>query len=453
MGEKYASAHDVARLFGRAAFGASARDLDTWTGKRYSDVVDHLVDVPDLTSRVTSDDVERVALQRGDTLDGGSRLFYFIEQAQQWWLERMRTTAYPLEERMTLFWHDHFATGPTDKGTTIGALVTQNQLLRTHALGNFRTLCEEITLDPAMLFWLDGAFNSALAPNENYAREFFELFTLGTIPQVYTEKDIRESAKVLTGWTCDPFSRIPFYNEGSHSPDKKVVLGRKIVNKGDAEYKEIVDVALDQSVSPYFIAYKLVLNFAYAPETRNVLKAPGPLIAKIAHTLRRTKWNIREGVRTMLMDDRFRHAEPSEGRQIVRQPIELVVHACKALGVGAQDSRTTSTLVRMGQSPFLPPNVGGWPFGKDWLSPATFLARYDWGILAHELYSNAIAKDTLPAPTDIKTWIARFGLSRLTGNTDAAIRSYVKSRKGAPEAEVRAGLLALIVSSPDWMVM
>ena len=286
MGEKYASAGDVARLFGRAAFGATAADLDRWTGKLYADVVDHLVDIPPLAQRPAVDDVMRLALERGDTLDGGSRIIFVIEQGQQWWLERMRTTPYPLEERMTLFWHDHFATGPTDKGTTLGALIAQNQLLRKHALGDFRTLCEEITLDPAMLFWLDGAFNTSIAPNENYAREFFELFTLGTIPQVYTEKDIRESAKALTGWTVDPFTRIPLFNEGSHTSGNKKVLGRKIEPGGDGEYKQIVDVALDQKVSPHFIAYKLVLNFAYVPQTRDLLRSPGPLIEKVAKTLR-----------------------------------------------------------------------------------------------------------------------------------------------------------------------
>jgi uncharacterized protein (DUF1800 family) len=453
MGERYASSGDVARLFGRAAFGATAADLDRWTGKLYADVVDHLVDIPPLGQRPAVDDALRVALERGDTLDGGSRIIFLIEQGQQWWLERMRTTPYPLEERMTLFWHDHFATGPTDKGTTLGALMAQNQLLRKHALGDFRTMCEEITLDPAMLFWLDGAFNSSIAPNENYAREFFELFTLGTIPQVYTEKDIRESAKAYTGWTVDPFTRIPMFNEGSHAYGNKTVLGRKIVPGGDGEFKQIVDVALDQKVSPYFIAYKLVLNFAYVPQTRDLLQSPGPLIERIAKSLRTKKWDLREGVRTMLMADEFRYASPARGQQIVRQPIELVVHALKALGVGAMDARTTQTLVRMGQSPFVPPNVGGWPFGKDWLSPATFLARYDWGILAFELYNNALVKDALPPTSDLKKWMKLFGLARVSKNTDGAIRSYLKARKGAPETELQAGLLALIVSSPDWMVM
>jgi uncharacterized protein (DUF1800 family) len=276
---------------------------------------------------------------------------------------------------------------------------------------------------------------------------------LGKYPQVYTEHDIRQSARTLSGWTCDPFTRIPMFDQGSHAAGDKKVLHRTITDQGNKEYLEIVTVALAQSVSPLFIAYKLVLNFAYAPETRNLLKAPGPLIGKVARSLRRTNWNLGEAVRTMLLADEFRHAAESRGRQVVRQPIELVVHAAKALGMSARDANAVTMLTRMGQTPFVPPNVGGWPFGKDWLSPATFLARYDWGILAYQLYNNGIIKDALPAPGDLETWKAKFGLAELSSNTESAIQSYLRSRKEAPTAELQTGVLALIVSSPDWMVM
>ena len=450
MGAVKASRQDVARLFGRAAFGATAADLDKWTGQPYAEVVSYLVDIPPPDLRVPApDDAERLSLDKVEDY-----LFLRLQEAQQWWLDRMRTTAYPLEERMTLFWHDHFATGVNDKGSFVGAMVAQNQTLRRNALGNFRQFCAEVTLDPAMLFWLDGAFNAGYAPNENYAREFFELFTLGTIPQIYTEQDIRQSARALTGWSCDPFTRVPFFDENNHTPGNKKVLGRTITPAGDQEYLKIVDVALAQRVAPLFIAYKLVLNFAYAPETRNLLKSPGPLIGRIARTLRRTNWNLREAVRTMLLADEFRYADESRARQVVRQPIELVVHASKALGIGARDANALAMLARMGQTPFMPPNVGGWPFGKDWLSPATFLARYDWGVLAYQLYNGQVVSlDPLPAPGDLKAWKSKFGLAALSRNTEAAIQSYVRSRKTAPVEELQTGVLALIVSSPDWMVM
>jgi len=451
LGAVKASRADVARLFGRAAFGATAADLDKWTGQPYAEVVSYLVDIPSPSNRAPAiDDSQRLLFDKFDIggLDTGT-----LQQAQSWWLERMRTTAYPLEERMTLFWHDHFATGINEKGTGVGAMVAQNQTLRQNSLGNFRTLCNEITLDPAMLFWLDGALNSGFAPNENYAREFFELFTLGTMPQIYTEHDIRQSARALSGWTCDPYTRLARFDSGNHAAGKKVVLHHTITDQGDKEYLEIVNVALGQPVSPLFIAYKLVLNFAYAPETTNLMKSPGLLIGRIARTLRRTNWNLREAVRTMLLADEFRHADESRGRQVVRQPIELVVNACKALGMSAMDANALTMLQRMGQVPFKPPNVGGWPFGRDWLSPATFLARYDWGILAYQLYNNGTIKDPLPASGDLKAWKAKFGLAAFTKNTEAAIQSYLHSRKGAPEAELQTGVLAMIVSSPDWMVM
>jgi uncharacterized protein (DUF1800 family) len=451
LGAVKASRADVARLFGRAAFGATAADLDKWTGRPYADVVSFLLDIPSPDARAPAgDDVQRLFY---DKVDFGGADIGTLQQAQAWWLDRMHTTAYPLEERMTLFWHDHFATGINDKGTGVGAMVAQNQTIRKNALGNFRTFCAQITLDPAMLFWLDGAFNSGFAPNENYAREFFELFTLGTIPQVYTEHDIRQSARALSGWTCDAFTRLPRFDAGNHAAGQKVVLHRTITDQGDKEYLEIVDVALAQRVAPLFIAYKLALNFAYVPETTNLLKSPGPLIGKIARALRRTNWNLREAVRTMLLADEFRYADESRGRQVVRQPIELVVHACKALGMSSNNANAIAMLERMGQVPFKPPNVGGWPFGKDWLSPATFLARYDWGILAYQLYKKGVIKDALPASGDLKTWTAKFGLAAVSKNTQTAIQSYLHSRKGAPEAELQTGVLALIVSSPDWMVM
>ena len=454
MGKARASRHDVARLFGRAAFGATAEDLDRWTGQPYAEVVSFLLDFPPVSQRVPApDEAERISLEQGTAAEGGLMLLYPLQQAQDWWLERMRTTRYPLEERMTLFWHDHFATAPNDKGTSIGTMLAQNQLLREHGLGSFRELCERITVDPAMLFWLDGAYNASYAPNENYAREFFELFTLGTIPQVYTEKDIRASARALTGWTADYFTRVVvFYNE-AHDQGKKVVLGRTIKNLGDQEYKAIVDVALDQKVSPFFVAYKMVQNFAWPPATRDLLRSPGPLISRIGDTLRRTKWNLREAMRTMLLADEFRYAEARKERQVVRQPVELVVHACKAIGISARDVAATAILNRMGQNVFVPPNVGGWPFGRNWLSPATFLARYDWGILAHQLHTNGLLKDPLPDPKDLGAWKARFGLSAINRNTEAAIRSYLHARRKAPVEERQSGMVALVVSSPDWMVM
>src|SRR5687768_11950052 len=161
MGEAVASRADVARLFGRVAFGASAAQLDQWQGKPYASVVDHLLNVPDPATRSAMiDDVTRLAAEAGHNL----------QLAQSWWMRRMQSTAWPLEERMVLFWHDHWATSYTPEGPSVMLLMKQNQTIRLNALGNFRTLCEAITIDPAMLLWLNGSVNTAERPNENYAR-------------------------------------------------------------------------------------------------------------------------------------------------------------------------------------------------------------------------------------------------------------------------------------------
>ncbi len=465
-----ATRQDVARLFARAAFGATTQDLDTWAGRPYVDAVEHLLNVPALDNRVppAPDEAERLVLERIPEHDphrtfrefgidiGPLRLTTAVELAGQWWMERMRTTQYPLEERMVLFWHDHFATAYLYPYPDVPMLIRQNQTLRRHAFGSFRTLVEAMTVDPAMLYWLNGNENARGAPNENYARELLELFTLGVIPQVYTEGDIREAARALTGWTVTtgPAGGEPSFASGRHDPGQKTVLGVSFGNLGDQEHKKVVDIALAQDAAPKFVAYKLVVNFAYLPPTGDLFQDPDPLVDKVAATLRAGNWDLKQAVRTLLMADEFRFADPSAGRQIVRQPIDLVASACKQVGVSAKSQNVTDLLRRMGQLPFDPPNVGGWPVNKEWLSPVTTLARYDWGVTCYNLWTGSSGTRTnLPPSGDVDAWAKRFGLAGLSDNTSNLIGAYLQSRAGAQESEKQAGVLILLASSPDWMVM
>jgi uncharacterized protein (DUF1800 family) len=467
-----ATRQDVSRLFARAAFGATAEDLDTWEGSPYAEVVDHLLDVPAVDGRTpAADEPERLLLENAageDVLIRG--LMPGIAQVGRWWLERMRTTQYPLEERMTLMWHNHFATAALNPYPDARMLVLQNETLRRNALGNFRSFVEEITVDPAMLYWLNGNENAQGAPNENYARELLELFTLGVIPQVYTEQDIREAARALTGWAVVNnllTGPQPSFQAARHDGRDKTVLGVTFGNLGDQEYKKVIDIALAQDASPKFVAYKLVINFAFVPGTGDLFQDPNPLVDKVAATLRSTNWDLREGMRTLLMADEFRYADPAASEQVVRQPIDLVASLAKQIGVSARDADTpfissSSTpdliqlLARMGQVPFDPPNVGGWPVSKEWLSPVTTLARYDWGVTCYNMWVSQFSPqlmETLPAPNDLDAWAARLGLAGLSDNTRTAITDYLTARQSAGESERRAGVLILLASSPDWMVM
>ena len=452
MGNPTASRADVARLLGRAAFGATAADLDWWAGRPYAALVDHLLNVPDPSTRTKdANDVVRLAAEVG----------YNLQFAQTWWLGRMKTTSWPLEERMVLFWHDHWATSVTPDGPSLLMVMQQNELIRKHALGNFRALCEAMTIDGAMLVWLDGNVNTVVKPNENYAREFFELFTLGTVPQVYTEVDIRESARAFTGWRSDVAVGLPSFAAAQHDAGTKHVLGATITDQGADEYKAIVDIALQQPVAPKFVAYKLVQNFAYAPRTRDLFGDPDPLIDEVAETLVATGWNIRSALRTLLLSDHFRFADPALGKQVVRQPAEIIVHGAKAAGVSADDFGLPRVLVAAGQSLFQPPNVGGWPVELGWLSTTTALARYDIAVTLTKIRNQTLEalRPPLPPSADVDTgahgWAAHMGLAELRPSTLEALRSYVASRRaaGAPEIELQNGIFALLFSSPDWEVM
>ncbi|MGH2691852.1 MAG: DUF1800 domain-containing protein, partial [Actinomycetota bacterium] len=455
-----ATRQDVSRLFARAAFGATGQDLDEWEGQPYETVVDSLLNIPAIDTRPPApDDAERQAQERAPGITGLLAETEPINQAAMWWLERMRTTQYPLEERMTLLWHDHFATAFRDPVPTAPMMLVQNQTIRRNALGSFRTMVENLTVDPAMLHWLNGNENAKGAPNENYARELLELFTLGVIPQIYSEQDIREAARALTGWVVSNTltGTQGSFNANRHDTGQKTVLGVAFGNLGAEEHKKVIDIALAQNTAPKFIAYKMVVEFAYLPPTGDLFQDPDPLVDKVAATLQTTNWNVKEGLRTLLMADEFRFADPAARQQIVRQPIDLVASACKQMVVSARSTNVLTQLGRMGQVPFDPPNVGGWPSSKAWLSPVTMLGRYDWGVTCYNLFASLTSAGRLttplPASGNLDAWTTRFGLAGLSDNTRTLIQDYLQARAGAAENEKQAGVLILLASSPDWMVI
>ena len=449
---------DVSRLLGRVAFGATAADLDEWTGKPYVDLVDRLLLVPTMPAQ--PDEAGRAGTMptyisiNGASPEDGARL---------WWMERMRTTKFPLLERMTLFWHGHFATAVRFPWPDTAQVVHQVQTLRTHALGNFRTMVELMTIDAAMLHWLNGTDSAVPQPNENYARELFELFTLGRVPQVYTEKDIREAARALTGWQVVPLSELAvFFSSGRHDSGTKKILGKTVTDEGAAEFKKVVAIATAHPVAYRFVAYKMVQEFAYVPKGRDQLRSPDPLVAKVAAALKSSDWDIAKGMRTLLLADEFRFASPVKGQQRVRQPVELAVAASKALGVNADNPEYLEPLARMGQLVLSPPNVGGWPVGTEWLSPVSALGRYDLALtakgglnMANPVSYLGFADPTVsvPKPEDLDGWAKVFGLPPLSPATVAAIKAYLAKRKNDPELSRRDGVVALILSSPDWVVM
>lgn len=455
---------DVCRLFGRAAFGATPADITAWEGQPYEAMVDSLFPPgpPGTVGRLPEVDDAEEAVQDYNTNDPG--------QAQRWWLERMRVGRYPLEERLTLFWHDHFATaytGTPDVGTVMG----QNRTFRANAFGSFRTLANAITVDAAMLIWLNGISNYVDGVNENYAREFLELFTLGMVPQAHTETDVREAAKAFTGWVANSITHKGEFVPGRHDTSVKTVLGRSIGGHASGspeealEYQEVLEAALAHDggrTTARFIAYKLVLDLGYVPDRTNLDN--DPLVSDVAAALRADdKWDLKAAVRTLLLHPDWRDAPRGTGHDLVRSPIEVTVHATKALGFPSPDAYTSllwpqvvlPVLERAGHMPLVPPNVGGWPNGLNWLTQTTALARYDLlNTLVTYLHNMAWELvEPLPPSGDLDAWATYMGLPGFTTNTKLHLQDYLADPQTADEVQKQIGMFILVGSSPDWQVM
>ena len=454
---------DVSRLLGRAAFGATAADLAKRAGRPYAELVDSLFPPgpPGTSGRpAQADEAERLATEYYTTT---------TNLAQMWWTERMRSSPYPLEERMVLFWHDHFATAYLNQ-PDVGHLMVQNQLFRLHALGSFRALANAVTVNPAMLYWLNGIANSVLGVNENNAREFFELFTLGVTPQVYTETDIRQAARALTGWTVNSGLRTATFTDARHAPGTKVVLGRTIGGypakdpRNAVEYQEVTEAALAYDggrTCSRFVAYKLVQQFGYQPDTADL--SADPVVEDVATALRAgDAWNIAAAVRTMLLHPGWRYADPAAGRALVRSPIETLVHAGKILGQPCSMAGGTTQVnpinlaaPRAGQALLVPPSVEGWPTGLTWLSQSTTLGRYELLNAMVKSYRGEQRYLVTPPPAsgDIEGWTAFMGLASLSANTTLRLQEYLANPGATAEIEKQISMFLLLGSSPDWQVM
>lgn len=445
---------DVERLLARAGFGATPADVDRWAGRPYDELVSWLVDVPDQRTRpALADDHARLAIERAARDSPREAMIKHLQSSRLWWLERMRTTPYPLEERMTLFWHDHFATGFDAPFPDVSMLLVQNETFRTGGLGRFDSLLRAVTLDPAMLYWLDGARSATPRPNENFARELFELFALGVKPQIYSEHDVREAARALTGWTVDLATRQANFDRARHDRGEKAVLGSRIDEAGAAEVDHVVRIALAQGMAPLFIAWKLVRAFGWATAPSDLSREADPVVRKVAAVLQTSNWDVRAAMRALLLDDRFRYADAALGRRRVRTPAEVTASVARAIGVPIDDAFLLGLMRRMGQELFSPPDVGGWPVGSVWLAPGAFIARYDWAMALFTRWHQqpAASRKALPPATDLEAWAAILGIPDLSAATKAAITHSFEAN--ATDEQRQAGVLALMVTSPEWMVV
>ncbi|MFL5342250.1 MAG: DUF1800 domain-containing protein [Gemmataceae bacterium] len=279
-------------------------------------------------------------------------------QARGWWITRMLEGPHPLREKLTLLWHNHFATSVA-KVQSAARMFGQYELMHRHALGNFATLLQEMSKDPAMMVWLDTVQSKKGMPNENYARELMELFSLGI--GNFTETDIREAAKAFTGWEIK--DEKFFFNVAQSDDGPKKVLGRAGKLKGE----DVVDLCLKQPACAKFIVRKL-LRFLVS----DTLVATDELIGPLAKSFR-TGYDFGKLVETVLRSNLF--FSPYAYRQRIKAPVDFALGMVRGLELRVSAIALATALESLGQNLFAPPSVKGWDGGPTWLNGQTLLFR------------------------------------------------------------------------------
>lgn len=295
-----------------------------------------------------------------------NRFFYWLRatvletrRVAFWWLDRMVRSRHPLEEKMTLFWHGHFATSE-EKLRDYRKILQQLGTLRAGALGSFRDLLTAVSKDPAMLVFLDASYNVKGAPNENFGREVMELFTMGV--GNYTEDDIREAARAFTGWGNDDLKFV--FDPEKHDDGVKHFLGRT----GNFDGDDILRIILEQDQTAIYIASKLYRFFVREELSPDFAKTLGAL-------LRDGDYQIAPFLTTIFLSEDF-YSDPSVGTHI-KSPTELIVSTYRKLGVDALPGVPDPWSVgrTLGQILLYPPTVAGWSEGRAWITPGLLFER------------------------------------------------------------------------------
>ena len=412
---RFATRH-AAHLLRRAGFGGSDADIAHLTSLGATSAVDSLL-------HPTTPDVDFLPYPDVATLYDPTKNRVAV---QMWWLDRMLRTNRPLVEKMTLFWHGHFA---TSVGKVPPAyMVQQINMFRQQGLGRFPALLSSVTRDPAMLIWLDNRANAKAHPNENYAREVMELFALGL--GNYTEDDIKEAARAFTGWTIDKNQNAAFV-PSRHDDGLKTVLG----TTGPLGAEDVIAIIVSQPVHQRFIARKLLEFFVYSdPEPE--------LIEGLAQTYAISGFDIAKTVGTILRSNVFYSARAY--RAIPKSPIELAIGTLRYLGAQAVPQNLIYQLARMGQEPLNPPSVKGWDGGPAWINTSTLLARFNFiNSLVAQTAPGKNGQPAIPAPNVLPDDIVR----RVGMNPAKVVETIVSGVvQDDVTSDVRATLVAYLES-------
>ena len=369
----------VLQLLRRATFGASGAGLERALSDGYSKTVARLVETP---PAMAGD------LPGGDVATRSAPIK--LAQLQGWLLDKMLASPTPFAERMTMFWHGHFTSDYRKVGLQSPFVYWQNQTWRRNSLGDLRTFLYEVTIDPAMLRYLDLATSTGQSPNENYSRELMELFTMGA--GSFSEADVRAAARALAGWrepktlamvqsqkmdpkltpaqqakvdpTYDTEKTGVFVPQRAHK-GQLTFLGRT----GSFDTRSVIDQILAQKATAPHIVRRVLADFVMP-------NPPDATVNRLAGGFVKSKWSIRQLMHDVFMSDEFRAA--ANYRSLVKQPVEFMVQALRALEAPARTATALQYSSGMGQVLFDPPDVGGWPTNASWITSNTVLARVNF---------------------------------------------------------------------------
>ncbi len=426
----------IAHLLRRAGFGPTPQQLDRYAALGYAGAVQSLVDAapepvldaiaPPTLSVVATGEIETIEERKArGQLRRQQRL-----ALTQWWLDRMAVTENPLAEKMTFFWHGLFATS-IDKVNEATLMYAQNDVFRKNGLGKFEPLVQAVAKDPAMMIWLDSNQNRKGSPNENFARELMELFTIGI--GSFSDADVKEAARAFTGWRTNRRTGVYTFTAGQADRAPKTILGRT-VNTGE----EVLSLLATHPAAAKFITAKLWFKFA-APTTLD-----SPVVNDLSSVFTSTGGDMRAVMKALFLHPEFVSTAVRQG--LVKQPVEYVIGSLRAAGSRPRDLDISgpniySTLGDLNQVPFDPPSVGGWPGNGYWISTATAMARLR--------FANALATtvkldwlSSVAAPQRPEVLANRLGVDGWSATTAAGL-----AKTNAPRQQ-----FALALVSPEFVL-
>jgi uncharacterized protein (DUF1800 family) len=484
------SDRDIEHLLRRAGFGARPDELDMYGQMSVRDAVETLVNfdaiADDVDSHIGAQGYVNVTT-RGQFAPQSN-----ITDSRQRWLFRMVHSDRPLQEKMTLFWHNHFATGYTKVAGTLGAtegarymaakasedpgrVRGQIEMLRDNALGNFRDILVNIAKDAAMLVWLDGRTNTRAQPQENFAREIMELFTVGV--GHYTETDVYAGARVFTGWNMQQVGSAAdgsrhwefVYNANQHETTAKTfsfpinssgshTIPARAAADGMQDGLDLIEALAANPDTARYLAGKLYRFFVSETGAIN-----STFVDRIANVYLQSRYDMKAVMREVLLSPEF--WDPSIYFTRYSWPVEFVVRSLKDVGwSGFSVNDALTPLSNMGQVLFDPPDVSGWDAGDTWFGTSAMLARLNFAasLAANQKFNLATAVKAAGAHQSPDALLAFISDALITAPVDASVRAELASYLRATgawtgtEAQIQskaAGLVHLVAALPEYQLI